>query len=259
MYRTKPLSLPEPTTDKLKRSPLVLVVCQVRFEKVAAAADAGRALAIQGSLVDRLPNINEHEQRGVVLTPAGTVEQQPPVKVWQFKSTDQTTTASISPDFVSLETSDYSDWSDFSGLLHRLLQGVGDELKPKIEQRVGLRYVDQLMIPTQDLEAELRKRLSPELLGPLVGAPFGESVIRSQQVLEIDGPQDLSVLFRHGIDGGTTPNEAQYVLDYDCFSQTGRAFEIANLKDQLEKLHRLALQVFQATLLPAYFSTLGSE
>jgi uncharacterized protein (TIGR04255 family) len=65
----------------------------------------------------------------------------------------------------------------------------------------------------------------------------------------------MKVLFRHGIETAS-PEEVQYVLDYDCFSQTGRAFDEKKLRDQIENLHTFALQLFQATVRPDYLSSL---
>jgi uncharacterized protein (TIGR04255 family) len=69
------------------------------------------------------------------------------------------------------------------------------------------------------------------------------------------GPEDMRVLFRHGIEMAS-PEEVQYVLDYDCFSQTGRAFDEKKLHDQIENLHTFALQSFQATVRPDYLASL---
>ena len=51
-----PLDLPEPSTDKLARSPLILVVCQVQHEQSLAVQDPRKALAIHEALSGQYPD-----------------------------------------------------------------------------------------------------------------------------------------------------------------------------------------------------------
>src|SRR5713101_3184881 len=111
------LVLPAPETRRLQRSPLELVVCQVRHERNAAIADAKRAFAVRDGLVAKYPN--DEEATGLALNITGglagvstATDQQ---QGWNFKSDDGAWTVVLMPDFFALETRAYADWEDFSG------------------------------------------------------------------------------------------------------------------------------------------------
>ena len=67
------LELPDPDTSVLPRSPLRLVVCQVRHDRTFAAVDATRVVALHRDLVDRYPTITEAAVQafGILAGPVG--------------------------------------------------------------------------------------------------------------------------------------------------------------------------------------------
>ena len=66
-----PLRLPDPRETPLLRSPLSLVVCQVRHERVVAATDTRRALEVQERLAGRYPKLEERRLASVAVTLVG--------------------------------------------------------------------------------------------------------------------------------------------------------------------------------------------
>ena len=60
------LVLPPPKTEKLDRSPLSLVVCQVRHERTLAASEPKRAVSVHDAVKDSYPVLEE--QAGQELT-----------------------------------------------------------------------------------------------------------------------------------------------------------------------------------------------
>ena len=159
-----------------------------------------------------------------------------PSKGWQFRSADETWTVTIQPDFFSLETSAYLDWSDFRERLLRVVRAVGAHVGPVVEQRVGLRYVDEVRDPVVTDPVDWRGWIDESLLGPLVHPSFGPALRSTQQVLELEAHEALRVILRHGT--LRVPGEKQwlYLLDHDCFRQQGRPFDADALAGTLDDL-----------------------
>ena len=260
------LQLPEPSTERLERSPLELVVCQVRHERKLAVSDAKLALEIYNGLGGRsgkYPQFNE--TTGVVLNMATvaagmatTTDQQ---HGWNYRSVDGTWTVAIMPEFFTLETSAYTGWTDFSERLDELVRLVEAVLEPSLEQRLGLRFIDRIKDPVIRSPKEWAGWIDDRLLGPVLHDTFGPAIKGVQQVLQLDGGDNMEVLLRHGcvLDGSAEDTVWQYLLDHDCSRSEGQAFSAENISGGIERLHTLALAVFQAAITRKLYVHLQGE
>jgi uncharacterized protein (TIGR04255 family) len=237
----------------MMRSPLSLVVCQVRHDRVLAVADPRRALEVQARLEGRYPQIDE--RRTLAFSVAGQMggPQLAPVTQegssgWQFKSVDGAWTVTLDAEFFSLETSAYSSWGDFRARLASLSEAVLAVMEPALEIRLGLRYVDEIVHPEVSSPTGWRGWIRDELLGPLAYEPFGHAVQAVQQQIELDAGSGYRVTLRHG----TTPIAREpgwvYLMDHDCFRQVGTPLSSEAVLLATDDLHRVALQVFQQSV-----------
>lgn len=119
-------------------------------------------------------------------------------------------------------------------------------MSPKIEQRLGLRFVDEIHHPAVQDPLEFRGFISDELLGPLSGGPLSESVRSTQGLIEIAGPDGISINLRHG--SQPSDDSVLYLLDHDCFRQAGRGFDVDDILETSDHMHQLAKQVFQSVI-----------
>ena len=242
------LDLPDPKDEPLARSPLTLVVCQVRHDRVMAAADPRRGLEVHGRLADRYPEV---EQRSAILgalafagggPPTVSHEQAP--TGWQMKSSDAAWTVTLDPEYFSIETSAYTSWDDFHDRVDALVTAVMDVYEPALEVRIGLRFIDEIVDPQVDSPVGWKGWIRDELLGTLTHDAFGGAAARTQNIIELTAPDNYRVVLRHG----TAPTDSGnwvYLLDHDCYRQAGRALTHDNVLATTSDLHTLALQVFQ--------------
>jgi uncharacterized protein (TIGR04255 family) len=247
----EPLALPTPSEERLAQSPLKLVVCQVRHDQNFAVSDAARAIATHERFADRYPEINSFEQAEVVFTAGPGVANAntaKPQQGWQFKSEDELWTVTLQTSYFSLETSSYADWDDFRERFVEVLEAVVSQYSPKLEQRVGLRYLDEIERRSAQQPSDWVGLIRPGVLGPLGDPELGPSVRAAQQVIEFEGPEQTRVMLRHGCEPLAGGDGTVYRLDHDCSRQRGRAFESAKIVATLEGLHALALQVFQKAI-----------
>lgn len=245
-----PLRLPEPDDAPMRRSPLSLVVCQIRHDRVLAVADSRRALEVQNRLEGRYPQIDE--RRSLAFALAGQMGGTPPAPMaqegpsgWQFKSDDGAWTVTLDAEFFSLETSAYTSWIDFRARLESLSNAVLGVLEPALELRLGLRYVDEIVHPEVSSPTGWKGWVRGELLGPLAYEPFGHAIRAAQQQLEFDAGNGFRVTFRHGTAPITRDPGWVYVMDHDCFRQIGAPLSTGAILGATDDLHRIALQVFQ--------------
>lgn len=254
------LELPPPDTRRLAKSPLELVVCQIRHERNGAVADAKRAFAVRDGLGAEYPN--DEEATGLALNitggPAGIATGTDQQQGWNFKSADSAWTVVLMPDFFALETRAYGDWDDFSARLVELVRQVEEVLAPDVERRVGLRFIDRITDPKVTSPTGWEGWINERLLGPIAHDPFGPAIKSIQQVLQLDGGDDMEVLLRHGclVEGSPADQAWHYLLDYDCSRSRGRSFSADAIKETTERLHELALSVFQASITPKLYEHL---
>lgn len=254
-----PLSLPEPRDQKLERSPLRLVVCQVRHDRVAAVADAGRALKVHEALEDDFPSIEQTVEETLNFAVAGgpsglAANRAEPQLGWRFRSTDETWTVTLGHSHFSLETSSYGRWNEFRHWLEVLTRAVAEVLTPSIEQRLGFRMVDQIEHPKASSATGFKGLIADELLGPLTDSKLAPAIRTTQGLVEFEGPDEMTVNLRHGLQPSDT--SFSYLLDHDAFRQVGRPFNTDEILETSDSLHRLSKQVFEAVTTPALYEYL---
>ncbi len=257
-----PLTLPEPSTTQLVHAPLEQVVCQVRHDRNLAVADATRALAVREALGDGYPHMEEQAQQqlsflagpaGFAPLPGGTEQ-----RGWRFRSANGAWTVALLPDFFALECTGYTSWTEFRTRLTDLTLAVHEHLHPTLELRLGLRYIDRITRPVVSTPTAWTGLIHDNLIGPALHPDFRSALSGVQGVLQMTAEDGGEVLLRHGTqpdDSGNWP----YLLDTDCYRASSRRFAPDTLLADAGHLHRLALQVFQASITPRLFELLAGR
>ena len=160
-----------------------------------------------------------------------------------------------------METRAYTDWMDFSSRLDELVRLVESALEPSVEQRLGLRFIDRLEDPVIRSADGWKGWIDDRLLGPVLHSAFGPAIKAAQQVLQLDGGDDMEVLLRHGclLEGSPDDPVWHYLLDQDCSRSGGRAFSPDDIRDGAERLHTVALAVFQTAVTQKLFKHLKGD
>jgi len=263
-----PLVLPSVDATELRRSPLAIVVFQLRYEQNLAVSDGEVALAIHEQLGGRDGIYERIEPQQMVaaqvefraggdLAPiSGSTSV--PSRGWRLRTASNDWVASIMPDHVSLETTAYTTWSgEFRVRVVDLLRAFPDHARPRIEERLGLRYIHRLSEEGVTTPDDWVNIVSSDLLGPIGHSFWGPGIENFQEQVQLDLADDLQCLFRHGLipasDGAGFDG---YLLDYDVFRQSPRRFQIDDVEATLDRMNRSALALFQASLEPEYLDSL---
>jgi len=245
---------------KLERSPLVLVLSQVRFpavlkmhEHVEAIQDALRGLGF--------PRFDEEQIQQVTFGgPAPKMEQG---KRWVFASRDKTEAVILAPAFVVYETSKYDIFETFIERFAPVLDLIREQTATDFAERLGLRYLD-LIRPTEEQAASdfLRERvrgLSQEDLGAKHSrhqfitqavTEHGELNIRSFENTgaEFLPPDLVSTHLDFQAETEKLAGETYRILDIDHITKTEVDFTSKALTEKLWDLHEYSSKAFLAAV-----------
>jgi uncharacterized protein (TIGR04255 family) len=257
-----PLHLPKVDHRPLARSPLAVVVFQVRFEQNLAVAAGDTLLRIHEHLrgpdgpyprVESQQMVSAQVQIGSVGW-AQPIPPTQPVRGLRMRSNDGTWILSVMPDFLSLETTAYTTWTqDFRHRVEEILEAINEHVRPRVEERIGLRYVNRISEPEVVTPADFRGLISNGLLGPAADDFWATGITGIQQQIEVHVDADIQCVLRHGtIPRSTGFGIEGYLLDLDLFRQQPRKFDLEHIVSSSDQLNEAATAVFHESLTPEY-------
>lgn len=144
---------PFPDSERVvyRRNPLVEVICQLRFPtilKISAEPPVAFQERIREEyplLTERYPEVNVEVPPGVPPAVAELVKGTIPKRKligYDFVSSDDKWKVSLTRDFLSLSTMEYTRWEDFRRHLSGPFAALVDVYRPAFITRIGLRYQD---------------------------------------------------------------------------------------------------------------------
>jgi uncharacterized protein (TIGR04255 family) len=248
-------SLPEPDAALLPQSPLELVVCQIRFEPRSEVSNPRVALAFHAALggaqgdYPRMDPVSGQAVNIEVGTGGPAVTQNAVLPGWRFQSPDGGWIVSLMSDHMALESRrSYPGWDEFSTRLDQLIEALVEELEPAVEQRTGLRYIDQITEVHATSPHEWTRYLAPEILGLAAHEVLGQNVVTARQQLLLDLGDSHGCLLNHGFVPDEATRRLGYTLDFDVFRDGAKAFDAAAVRDTLSVLHSDARKLFRASI-----------
>jgi len=222
------------------RTGLVSVVCQLRFNPLLRIA-VGPPVEFQERLRQEFPKLIGEQGLEVAVTVGRMPVPELPGSsgaapvIWRFKTEDETWTASLATDFLSLETSQYRHFPDFEARLDRIHDAFQEFYPTDHFVRVGLRYIN--LFKEADFPGGWGQRFNPRLLGVFLDEALGSDVSEMKQAFVLSS-DNWRIALRHGIeeDGG-------YRLDIDHFIEENvRAPEVLT---KLREFNNRGYQVFR--------------
>ncbi|MDQ3342976.1 MAG: TIGR04255 family protein [Actinomycetota bacterium] len=241
--------LPAVPAAALQGGPLLQVITQVTFNPQSLLASPAGAVAVHERLSDRYPRYVAEQQALITAGPGGVTTQQVPQ--WRFTDLAGEQSVILSGESVALETSAYATWSDNLDRLQAVLEGICSVSAPRVRERLGLRYVNQVA-PDDSAdgpESAFAGRVRPSLLG-LIAAPGwqGPLGVYLTQITASEGPVQLGLRY------GAGPQVAgeNFVIDIDCSVTTPGALDTAEIMSQFTELNDVAWRCFCACIEPAY-------
>lgn len=224
-----------PAVDEipLPRAPLVFVVAQARFERLASISSEEFIAGFQEAIRGVYPVMQRTQQAGLLLGPDGKVMTADQGTVWRFDERPERWQVVLGPDFLALSTKDYTRRQDFIDRFTVVLSAAQQELRLRFCDRLGVRYVDR--VTDASLLDRLEELLKPEVLGTVSVDPgeagvetvhaFVDATYRLPDGCELHARWGLlpaAATFDPAIEAAP---ERSWVLDLDAYSAEQRLFE----------------------------------
>jgi len=242
---------------RLDRSQLAQVICQLRFSPVLRIRQDDAVIPFQEAVRTAYPRYARQEGVSLLITPGGVQPQPaqaPPLH--RFQDSRGTLTVILATDFVALETTAFVGIDDFVGHVVRLAEAVAEHYAPAEITRIGLRFINELRLPQDNAKTEMRRAISPVLLGAPGVEELGEPLVGAQQAIELTG-DDHRMLVRHGLNplGGTTVDVLStpppqldsrpfYLLDLDVFTEGSVPYSSEGIETRLREFNDMIRSFF---------------
>ncbi len=234
-------------------SPLKTVLCQLRFPPILSMARQEFVAEFQEGLRDRYPLVGQMHETAIAVGGVGAASPPQVTSSWQFTDTDETWTVTLSVDALALETTAYANFADFSQRFNDLVGHTINRFSPTRQNRIGLRYINEIVHPDAGTPAAWQPFLRAELLGVVGGEVVGEDVIQSMEQIRVQQPDGIFVL-RHGfVKRSSTPPEGVYILDFDYFDEQPQPLDAGGLAARLENYNDTIYRVFRWSIEPQLY------
>ncbi|MDK1494074.1 TIGR04255 family protein [Sinorhizobium sp. 7-81] len=170
----------------LANAPLARVLAQVRFPEIQSVQDKSFVAPFQERIRKLYPRTMTDTLNGFLVGSPHLVS----TNIWRYLDADGWR-VSLSDSFMSLETTKYTSRKDFTSRFLFLLQQLAETVGPTHTNRIGIRYVDQVLLDeSESMSGMLRK----EMIG--VKDIFGKT---HHMISELEGAsKEGGVLVRWG-------------------------------------------------------------
>lgn len=218
--------------------PIIEAICEFRFDPTAPWDGT-----IPGMLYAKLKGTFPDKQQARI--DVRRLPGAPPVQAverMQFYTSDRTALVQVNEHFLSVNhLAPYTSWEEFRPLVEQSLEAYVDVAQPKGLRRLGLRYINRIVIPGPRAEMAQYFRFHPRVESGLpqdlaqfqcrIVAPFPEEkAFLHLQLLSQASPSDA---------------ELRFLLDLDIFTQECTVSEAPRWADAA---HQRLDEVFRACI-----------
>lgn len=248
--------LPEYPRVLFKKSPLRLVVGQIRFPLQLRLADTAFTAPFQDALADDYPVAAREQQVAFQVTPKGGLQAAPSETLLRFTSRNGDWAVVLGESALTLEVRGYSAVEEFSSRFEKVLDAAKERLRLRERSRLGLRYINEFRHEAGRSLADWAKLMNPELLGFAGNNLLGGTV--EHMAHEVRVRRDNGVLaIRHGLLVGgvvepipTTPvaEGRFYLLDMDYYDERPSPLDIAATSRALTAYNEVMYRFFRWSL-----------
>ncbi|MES0127921.1 TIGR04255 family protein [Mesorhizobium sp. M0029] len=245
------------------RSPLVQVICQIRFPKILRI-EATPPADFQDQVRDLYPIVEQQLPPGMQNLPPEVAKMlgaaAPQKSQYQFLSQDRATTIALAPDALSITCSNYNRWEDFEAPVKLAIDALTNIYKPSFLTRIGLRYQNAVVPADFGIEGSpWAALLSKNILGELAHPGFSnDRIAEAFSVLRAMLPDQLEgILLQHGLGQRENGPDKAYVFDIDCYTE--KQNDVASTHSYLRRFNARARYAFRWCISDFLHETLGPK
>ena len=248
------------------RSPLVEVICQLRFPTILTIGVKEPA-EFQEAIRSEYPRYAARQEHPApkligIGTASPSVQPQPPITNYNFISQDGKWKINLTNNFIAVSTVGYTQWEDFAKRLDFILAQFIRIYRPSYFERIGLRYLNAFSRKAFGMEDMLWDDLIQSPYLGILGEPDVDESAVTKNTLDIEMSLGGSCRLKLHAGPGMLKrgpqehqNEPRFILDGD-FSSTGN-LPGDQVPSQLETLHSWAVRLFQGAITRELHDAMG--
>jgi uncharacterized protein (TIGR04255 family) len=237
----------------LPQAPLVFVVAQARFERIASITSEEFIAGFQEAIRAVYPVMRREQQAGVLIGSEGRIVTADAGSMWRFDERPEGWQVTLCSDSVALSTVAYTSRGDFIGRLRAILDAAQRELRLRFCDRLGVRYVDR--VTDEVLLARLSELVKSEVIGAAATSlgedsveqvhSFADATYRLADGSELHARWGLlpaQATFDPAIAAAEVPS---WVLDIDTYTLEQERFDAIAMSDRAENLSTRIYRFFR--------------
>jgi uncharacterized protein (TIGR04255 family) len=186
----------------------------------------------------------------------GVLQQVQPIELVQFLREDERALIQVGQHLLVInQLKPYPTWEQFSELIQQGFEAYCIASKPKAIQRIVLRYINKIDIPTEEIQLEDYFQLFP-YVGPNFPDTFG-AFIAGVQIPYDAGDDVLRVQLSNATEQATGALSAVLDLEY-VFSSPG-SLPITDNINRVQLAHERLETIFEACITDSLRNLFGEE
>ncbi len=249
------------------RSPLVEVICQLRFPAILSIG-AKEPAEFQEAIRGEYPRYAARQEYPMPKvsgagTPTPNLQPGVPVTNYNFISQDGKWKINLTNNFIALSTVGYTQWEDFAKRLDFILAQFIRVYRPAFFERIGLRYLNAFSRKALGMEDMLWDDMIQSHLLGILGEPDVDEKTVSKCSVDIELPLNNGCHMKLHAGPGMlkrgpqeAQNEVRFILDSD-FSAAGNLTG-DQVPTHLESLHCWASRLFRGAITRELHDAMGA-
>jgi uncharacterized protein (TIGR04255 family) len=165
----------------------------------------------------------------------------------QLISEDSKRLVTLGPDVLSVNVlRPYDDWEHFRPRIETALEAYSDMAAPEAVARVGVRYINRIVLPVAGPDVTIYFRCSPppNIVSPAEMVAFVNRVSYSY-------PEDGTKLLLTHATMDSPEGQATFLLDLDVFREASKSFPIDTVMGIVDELHQREGTAFESAITEA--------
>ena len=227
------------------KSPIIEAVCEFQFTP-ETEWDATIPGLIYPAIKDKFPKKEERIIQNFEIPHQSSTKAE--IKMQQsaravFLTNDKKTQIQIAPRLLAVNRlKPYTTWANFELYIEEALSNLTSNVIIDGIQRIGLRYINQIEIPSSDTELSKYFEFRPELGPRLSTTPMMEFIIGCVQPYS-DGRDRCRTQLRSALP--TNPDNAAFILDMDYYLAKPRTVAVDQALEWVNDAHQNVENIFE--------------
>lgn len=259
-----PLIGPPPTEVPLKRAPLIRVIAQVRFPEIASIERRDFIGPFQEAIRRQYPVLRSETGQSLVFSSEGLMSGRPNT-MWLFAELKGPWRVVLTPEFVALETGQYTSRDDFMQRLETVLKSLQKSVDPSVVDRIGIRYIDRVIGDNVNDLTQLVREPIAGVMGTCL-AEHTTHTLSENLFLLPDGSGALKARWGMVPENATVDLAAippisarSWILDLDAFVEKSEVFDVAATLSVARSFTERIYSFFRWAVKPEFLKRYGAD